>query len=421
MRKSQFLDLAKQLNCSDSSCPQFWSTSFVTFGNFVAPADMSIRMSNIPAFERKTGRPVVLSHGDLCRIQLGNDPNTLTQDELDKLDEEILQQMEAFKTQTILEYKAEMVVKYGKDDFLTGDEALACPELNLIGKHILEWIHQGVMDVVVFNECPEMEVNGRDVRKRRPREFAVDLYWLRRILAQDAVGQSIWFDGDRQPARRFGRLTGRVQNVNFGRATITTHVVFGRMPRPNAKRRPLDKKSSVLGQDGRGFLFVLKVCDVNHGFATYQQLLLPDELATLQAASGETIKPSPQRMWLDWHPTPDDRVPFLKKLLELQAEQRQADAATSESDDAEVTDIAVADASVAAEVQEPTVEADPTDPAAYANEVMAPDETVPQTEAAPEQSAQASADAAPQTPSTNPASPAEATSAQGQGLDFLSN
>jgi len=286
--------------------------------HYPPPPNMRLVMTNTPATNRN-GQPILLDVRELVRVQMGFELDETTATKRAKMDPLQAQLLAYFESLNILEYEADFEAWYGKDDFVTPQEALERSELNYIGPDIEKMIQAGVMDVVIedANELRPDDKGG--FRKiRRPSRMTVNLYWLRRALAKNATGQVIWFDDKERPTQRFARLTGSVSQTMAGGGNFVTHIVYGRTPQDDAKRRPLDRKFTRLGADGRGFLFIIPIQHVRHALYTFQECLLPQNM------TDGTHFPSLHTTWLLAHPTRQDGVKFLKALSPKEAPAAQA-------------------------------------------------------------------------------------------------
>ncbi len=409
MRKDIAQNLLAQTVSAVYGVEEYYTTSFTNIEQestdgmgayFQPPTNLRLRMTNTPIMEYQNDRhqgddrkrvplkPCVLNQDELVRIQLNKERRELSGNRrASRLTPDELSYLEYFESLRILEYSASIEVSYGKEDFITSDEALDAPELLCIGPEIERLIKQGLMDVLIADTD---RVDSRGERKpakvNRPHTFTLNLWDLRRIAAKNTVPASV-------PERlggygsRFFLLTG-TSNQGFGQSGVCpTHVIVGRMPDEGARPRRSDFRpggklgQGKRGQPRRGWILVLKLDDVKQANYTYQQHLVPKT-----AADGVMYR-TMHMTWLQDHPVWEehDVVLFLKNVI-AEAEAMEAAASAKQA----VAEEAEAQAKGAAEASE--AESATDSKAAEAEAV--PAEAQGEAQAEPEKAAEGAPDAA---------------------------
>ncbi|MFA5186082.1 MAG: hypothetical protein WC551_06340 [Patescibacteria group bacterium] len=395
MRKDIALNLLAQTVSAVYGVEEYYTTSFTNIEQestdgmgayFQPPTNLRLRMTNTPVVDCQNDRhqgddrnsvPVklcILNQDELVRIQLNKERRELSGNRrASRLTPDELSYLEYFESLRILEYSASIEVSYGKEDFITSDEALDAPELLCVGPEIERLIKQGLMDVLIADTD---RVDSRGERKpakvNRPHTYTLNLWDLRRIVAKNTVPASI-------PERlggygsRFFLLTG-TSNQGFGQSGVCpTHVIVGRMPDEGARPRRSDYRpggklgQGKRGQPRRGWILVLKLDDVKQANYTYQQHLVP------KAAADGVVYRTMHMTWLQDHPVWEEHpaIVFLKKeIAEADAKEAAAAAAQAEKTEPDKAEGA-AEASEAEPVAEPKVAEAEASPAVTQGEATA--------------------------------------------------
>lgn len=325
-----------------------------TVTQYAPPSNLRLEMSNIPAI-KKDGEPVIMSTDEIVQCRLQIDRNGMTRAGRARLGDENLAELEFYESLVVLEYKARLVIAYGKRDMVAPQEAVNRRALGYIGPEIEKLLLDGVMDVMFADEH---NPTAGTPKSGRHQTTSVDLHWLRRIIRKQRPGDKLDF-GNYQL-----RLAGDVTQALSGDNRSITHVIFIKWPSRDARKRPLDRVSGRLGIDGRGYLIVLRMQDVRHAIETYASQIVPypEKTGTMH------------QYWLEDHPTPellDEPGPdkFLAAILAAFDEEPGTEPAPEEPVDEPAEEDAPAEE---AAPQEPAPE-NPADPTAEASPEAAPE------------------------------------------------
>jgi hypothetical protein len=364
MKKEMEQRLAATMTVRSFGILEEYSTSFNnlemigddgTVTQYAPPTNLRLEMSNIPAI-KKDGEPVIMSSDEIVLCRLGLDRNGLTRAGRASLGDENLAALEFYESLDVLEYKARLVIAYGKRDMVAPQEAVNRRALGYIGPEIERLILDGVMDVMFADEH---NPTAGTLKSGRHQDTSVDLHWLRRIIRKQRPGDKLDF-GNYQL-----RLAGDISQTLSGDSRFITHVIFIKWPSRDARKRPLDRVSGRLGIDGRGYLIVLRMQDVRHAIETYASQIVPypEKTGTMH------------QYWLEDHPTPellDEPGPdkFLATILAAFDEDPGTEPAPEEPADEPAEEDAPAE-EAAPQESDPAPE-NPTDPTAEASPETAP-------------------------------------------------
>ncbi|MBI5654879.1 hypothetical protein HZC53_04485 [Candidatus Uhrbacteria bacterium] len=286
--------LLAQIRHAEYGVPEALTTSFKNIEviddggehKLPPPPNMLLVMKNQPAYTRH-GQPVTIKSDELVRLQAARELDETTAADRAGMPPSEREHLEWLESQSVLEYQADLQILYGNMDHLTPTEALAHPGLKRIGNEIEEWINAGVMDVI--DTTPDESGVVKDPRGRRPNVQRINLDWVRRALTKNspcdrAPGHVGYFDdkfddkGNEIFARRFIRFTGTANmTLQGGGGVYVTHLIFGRTPEPRAKKfHPNKRPRGRVGQNGRGFLFIMRLQEPLHAITTWMDMLLPE-------------------------------------------------------------------------------------------------------------------------------------------------